>query len=66
MPRVYLIGWHIDEGGREIGEEPLEPSQTLVGRPFRCQLETPPLGQTDDRRTHQTLLFVAAAGSILE
>ena len=56
--RVHLIGWHIDERGREIGEELLEPSQPLVGRPFRRQLETLPLCQIDRRCAHQTLLLV--------
>ena len=55
--RVQLIGWHVDERGREIGEEPLEPSQPLVGRPFQCPLETPPLCEIHHPR-HETLLFV--------
>jgi hypothetical protein len=30
--RVHLIGGHIDGAGREIGEEPLEPSQRWTFR----------------------------------
>ena len=52
---VQLIEWHIDEGGREIAEELLEPSQALVWRPFPRQLETPALCQIDHRSAHGTL-----------
>ena len=63
--RVRLIGWHIDEGGREIGEELLEPSQPLLGRPFRCQLETPPLCRVDRRSSHDTLLHCDEVCAVL-
>ena len=63
--RVRLIGWRIDEGGREIGEKPFEPSQPLVGRPFRYQLETPPLCQIDRRSAHETLLYCDGVCAVL-
>ena len=40
---VHLVGWRIDEGGRKVGKEPLEPSQPLVGRPFLAAFGTTPL-----------------------
>jgi hypothetical protein len=54
---VYLLGWCVHGGGGEIGEEPLEPPQTVVGRGHRpAILDASRFSEIEHRSDHDDLL----------